>query len=175
LSEDLLCVAEDLINTNDGAPHQAHLRRAVSSVYYALFHFLAQQCADNFIGAEPDTKTAWWQVYRALDHGAARKACEQCVPCRRCISDIAKGIDSATCERCYSKKFPAAIQDYAELFGTYQDKRHKADYDPFVSFSKKDVTDMIGEVQSTLEAFEGIDIKHRKAFSAFVLLRPPRR
>ncbi|KAA6205170.1 MAG: hypothetical protein DU429_02700 [Candidatus Tokpelaia sp.] len=148
MSEDLLCVAEDLINPNSGTPRQAHLRRAVSSVYYALFHFLAQQCADNFIGAEPDTKAAWRQVYRALDHGAARKACEKC-----------------------PGNFPDEIKDYAALFGTYQGKRHEADYDPFTSWSENDVTKMVKETREILENFERVDIKHRKAFSAFVLLK----
>lgn len=151
LSKDLLCVAEGLINTNGGEPQQVHLRRAVSSVYYALFHYLAEICADSFIGAsDVERKSeAWRQVYRSLEHGLAKKAC-----------GAASGIN-----------FPTAIKNYAALFGTYQDKRHKADYDPFISFSKKDVADMIGEVQQTLEDFERVDIKHRKTFSAFVLLK----
>jgi len=99
LAEDLLYTANDLLNAERLS--DAHLRRAVSAVYYALFHFLSQLCADSFIGAEPDTKAAWKQVYRSLDHGMAKKACGK----------IAPGQGDAL-----AKKFPQAIREFANLF-----------------------------------------------------------
>ena len=56
-------------------PTQALLRRAVSTVYYAMFHALAANAADLLMGTSRGP--AWHRVYRSLDHGRARKACQQ--------------------------------------------------------------------------------------------------
>ena len=42
----LLQMAADLVEINPGRPRRAYLCRAVSTVYYALFHCLARSCAD---------------------------------------------------------------------------------------------------------------------------------
>jgi hypothetical protein len=75
LPHDFLEAALDLTNSSKGKPKQAHLRRAVSTTYYAMFHTLARCCADLFIGGTGSSrsKEAWQQVYRALDHGFANK------------------------------------------------------------------------------------------------------
>jgi hypothetical protein len=51
----------------------------VSTAYYAVFHALARICADRLIGSSTTASegAAWGQVYRALEHGFARNACEQ--------------------------------------------------------------------------------------------------
>ena len=55
--DDLIRIARYLASTgtgiNAGRPSQADLRRAVSTTYYALFHALAQCCANTLIGATP--------------------------------------------------------------------------------------------------------------------------
>jgi len=47
---DLLDTAHDLVSARSGRPKQGHLRRSVSSAYYAMFHALARCCADLSIG-----------------------------------------------------------------------------------------------------------------------------
>ena len=51
----------------------------MSTAYYAVFHALAHVCADRLIGSSNAASqgAAWGQVYRALEHGFARNACEQ--------------------------------------------------------------------------------------------------
>ncbi|MYC32883.1 MAG: hypothetical protein F4X64_06865 [Chloroflexi bacterium] len=68
ISDDLLDVARRLA---EGNPSQTDLRRAISSVYYALFHAIAQSNADTLVGDAPLVRDpdAWRQAYRALDHG----------------------------------------------------------------------------------------------------------
>ena len=80
------------------------LGRAMSTAYYAAFHFIARSSADLLIGKNRNgrSKHAWRQVYRALDHGPAKNACA----------------DAAVVAR-----FPAAIQDFANLFKEMQEKR----------------------------------------------------
>ena len=72
---DLMEAARALAEPDHGRPTQARLRRAVSSVYYAMFHTLAVTAADLFIGEARGA--AWHRVYRALEHGRARNACQQ--------------------------------------------------------------------------------------------------
>ena len=52
--EDLIRIAESLASGRAGnlagRPRQAELRRAVSAAYYALFHTLANSCADLLVG-----------------------------------------------------------------------------------------------------------------------------
>ena len=157
LHQGLLKVADDLLHMNKRRSQEAHLRRALSSIYYALFHFLAQSCADSFIGtqgAKNRSHKAWQQVYRALDHGAAKNACE-----------AAKNMN-----------FPQSIKKYASLFVEYQKKRHDADYNPYANtendgFTKADILDMIDQAEKAIEGMKTASPSDLKAFAAFILLK----
>jgi hypothetical protein len=99
------------------------------------------------------SKPAWRQVYRSLEHGPAKGAC------------AANGKIS---------QFPVEIQDFANLFRTMQEKRHKADYDPSEKVYKSAVLLDIDQVKVAIAHFEGAPLKDRRAFSALVLFKPPR-
>jgi uncharacterized protein (UPF0332 family) len=104
---DLLLAAEDLLKAEEGTePRQANLRKACSATYYAIFHTLCESNANMLIG-DQGTQRAWTQVYRALDHRKAKNDC------------VAKGMIG---------EFPAEVQDFAAMFATMQEKRHRADY-----------------------------------------------
>ena len=50
-------------------------RRAVSTAYYAMFHTLAELCADELLGAGSDTRSEEYiRVYRSLEHGTLKTA-----------------------------------------------------------------------------------------------------
>jgi hypothetical protein len=149
---DLIKTAKELLNSGRGKIRQSNLRRAQSSVYYALFHTLARCCADTMIGGAQATKStpAWRQVYRALDHGPAKSACQS--------SDMIK-------------KFPKEIQDFANLFATMQEKRHEADYDPDARFAVSEIETDIGAVESAIADLVSAPIRHRRAFAVWVLLK----
>lgn len=155
LPGDLLSTAKKLVDSGKKKPKQADLRRAVSTTYYALFHTLARCCADLLVGSSKSKRSneAWHQVYRALEHGLAKSACNK------------KGI---------MEKFPAAIQDFAIRFIEMQEKRHKADYDPTEKFFKSEVEVDIKFTESVIKKFNAVHIKDRRAFAVFALLKPPR-
>lgn len=75
---ELIETARRLAGANPGQPRstQADLRRTVSTAYYALFHCLAGAAADLLAG-RASRGSDWDQVYRALEHGKARRACQQ--------------------------------------------------------------------------------------------------
>lgn len=150
---DLLSGAKYLIDRHTGKkPKQADLKRALSSIYYAMFHTLARTCADLMIGGQnaDRSKHAWRQVYRALEHKFAQSQCKN-------MSIITK--------------FPKGIEDFANTFVTMQSKRHYADYDPHYKTTKSEVLIDLALVDETIKNFDKVSIKDRRAFAAFVLLK----
>jgi len=55
---------------------ESNLRRAVSTVYYALFHGLAECCADELFNRNMRGQPGWVRIYRGLNHRQAREACK---------------------------------------------------------------------------------------------------
>lgn len=159
---DLIRIARYLASTGTGVgigrPSRADLRRAVSTTYYALFHALAECCANTLIGATPRNRSqqAWRQTYRALDH---RHAKEQC-------------------SRLEINRFPQEIQAFATSFADLQNQRHTADYDPYPNqsstfFYRHDVLKLITEAEQAISSLNSATPLDLRAFAAYVLF--PRR
>ncbi len=123
----------------------------MSTAYYALFHSLARTCADTLAGtAGPNrSRPAWRQAYRALEHGQA----------------------TSRCKHQTIRKFPDAIQDFADTFVSLQLKRHLADYDPERSFKKSEVIESINRAGVVIARFNDAPLKHRRAFAIYVLMK----
>lgn len=149
-ASDLLASAEHQLPSGRGRPLQTHLRRTVSTVYYALFHCLARSCADTLVGKTLRGSRAWNLAYRSLSHGRAREACSQ---------------------KYLVRSFPREIQDFADLLVDLQKERHAADYDPAQFFFKSNVEGHLRNAQAAVERFEAADIRHRRQFAAHVLFR----
>ena len=129
-------------------PSQAHLRRAASTAYYAVFHCLAATVADTLMGK--GRNEAWHQAYRALEHASAKKACRNMQALRA---------------------FPPEVQDFAETFVALQDSRHQADYALDVRYHKSDVLAGIDAAETAIAWLESADIRHRRRFAAHVLFK----
>lgn len=149
---DLIAVAERLLSTPKGKPSEASLRRAQSTVYYAIFHCLASQCADMFMGGNGARRSgaAWRQTYRALEHGPAKNACR---------------------DQNIMRKFPKEVEDFANAFATLQERRHAADYDPQLQLRKSSVRADIELAKRAISDFADTKAKDRRAFAAHVLLK----
>lgn len=148
---DFTRAARDLVDSAGiGRPREVNLRRAVSSTYYALFHCLADCCANMLAGNAQDNRSrlAWRQTYRALQHTTARNRCS-----RNTIN-----------------RFPSEIQKFAKLFVSMQVKRHRADYDPGVTFYKPNVIQDIEEAEDAINRFNEAPRADRRAFAIYVLL-----
>lgn len=71
--ERLLALAEELAEKSGRSPTLR--RRAVSTAYYALFHALAELCAQELLGSDTSKRSnEYVRVYRSLDHGTLKKA-----------------------------------------------------------------------------------------------------
>lgn len=151
---DLLKTADELAIGVGGnrRPRQSNLRRAVSTAYYAMFHCLADCCATTLVGGKNAnvSRQAWRQVYRALEHNFARKNCTN---------------------KDFLSKFPQEIENFANTFVSLQEKRHLADYDPVVRFTKIQVQRDIDTAKAAIDRFRSASRKHLNAFAVYVLFR----
>ena len=148
---DLLAAARELAGTPAGPPpSQANLRRAVSTTYYALFHCMAENCADMLVGGpgSGQSRPAWRQVYRALEHGRAKQRAGQNLIYR----------------------FPSEIVAFAKSFAGMQEKRETADYDPTESFDQSAVIIDINNAADVIAQFRQAPERDRRAFAAYILM-----
>ena len=146
---DLLETARRPVESGASQPTQADLRRAVSTAYYALFHCLAAAAADLLTG-NGSRGPEWHQVYRALEHGKARKACQQ---------------------QAVTRTFPAEIRNFAETFVELQGARHEADYAFEGQYRKPEVLAKIDTAEDAINEFEQADVRHQRGFAVHVLFK----
>ncbi len=149
----MIVTARKLANASSTKPRQADLRRAISAAYYALFHTLARDAADLLVGVganRPDK--AWSHLYRSLQHGDAR----------------------AACEAIRNMNFPAEIKDCASIFVELQEMRHDADYDPDQRFLRADAHEAIKDAEDAIAALKATPKRDRRAFAVQLLLKKRR-
>lgn len=134
-----------------GRPREVDLRRAVSDCYYALFHALAGSCADSFVGVGKRGSDTYVQVYRSLDHTAAKRV-------------LTREKDRA--DR------PRELRDFAALFVMLQDLRHQADYDPRpFRRDRLELTVMFENAETILSGLKRLSPDLRTELAAILLLK----
>jgi uncharacterized protein (UPF0332 family) len=149
----VIVTARKLANASPGKPRQADLRRAISTAYYALFHAMAKDVADMFVGVGTDRPDkAWSQTFRSLQHSDARIAC-----------DAIKKLN-----------FAATIEVCAEAFVNLQKQRHDADYDPDVRYNRVDALYAIHVADDAIRNLMSSSKKDRRAFAVLLLLKKRR-
>lgn len=149
---DLLAAARELAGMSGRPPpSQASLRRAVSTTYYALFHGLAENCADMLVGPSGSDRaeSAWEQAYRALQHGTLRSRCNN------------SGM---------MLTFPTEIQKLGAQLLYLQPRRENADYDPSIILEQSAVIRDIEVTEQRIAQFRQAPERDRRAFAAYVLM-----
>ncbi len=76
MHRDLLDQAEALARLDVKKPKQANLRRAVSSAYYALFHFLVEEFCRAIVGSQHEQVPYRDTLGRAFEHDTMKYACK---------------------------------------------------------------------------------------------------
>lgn len=144
-----------MLEHGEGEPSEADLRRALSTAYYSLFHFICRECADRLVGCTDAQreKPAWRQAYRAMQHKIARDRCKK-----------VQGNNSLN--------FPDDIRDFATLFVSMQELRERADYDmrPQPQYAKLNVSSYIEEAKAMIEKTTNVASKHRKALVVYLVM-----
>jgi len=147
--EDLLTQAASLAQLDPKKPKQANLRRAVSSAYYAVFHYLVHEACCVQIGTQHNQAAYRHVLGRAFSHTVMNQACRSFGG--GTLKDAAiKGLPRNPAG---NYVIPNEIQDIAKTFVELQEKRHLADYDLTERFRRSDVLALIQQVQSDVEQF----------------------
>lgn len=133
MKSELLALAQEMAESQTNGLEEASLRRATATAYYALFHALAEMCADQFVG-DATNRRAYVPVYRALDHKTARSRLDQ----TRSDPDLM-----------------LPTEKIRLAFVNLQGKRIEADYIPGVfGYSEHEVRDLITEARAAIDAIE---------------------
>ena len=156
----LLEQAEGLIALDGGAPRQVDLRRAVSNAYYALFHAILTDAADDFVGKTKRQHPRYTLVYRSISHRHLRNLCE----------DITK----PTPPNKYAKFVPSGgfgsdLVALATAFSELQEKRHEADYDPQVRIRLSEAVLAVATSKLALVRLRQSNKNKRRAFLSLVV------
>lgn len=146
-----------------GAPRQADLRRAISCAYYAVFHAILTEAADDFVGRTRRDTPRYALVYRSIDHRRLKSLCE----------DIQK-------ERLPNKYsnypptggFGAELQKLAIAVVDLQEKRILADYDPHLRVRASDAQLAGATARDALAFFRAATRAQRQAFLALLAFSP---
>jgi uncharacterized protein (UPF0332 family) len=140
-ADDLLEQADHLARREKKRPRQASLRRAVSTGYYALFHFLISEATLNWRRADQRGSLA-----RYFEHGRMKAAADrQRAECDRQLSQ--HRVETPDCDI----ETLTNLRSIAHLFGEAQSKRALADYDNSTVWTRKETLALIRRVE---EAFE---------------------
>jgi hypothetical protein len=154
--EDLLLQALELATLDARKPKQANLRRAISSLYYAVFHLLVDEACRIQIGAQHSQAPFRHVLGRAFAHGV--------------MSDACKSFGGGTLKKGAAKGLPLAfaipseVRELAQTFVNLQDDRHLADYDLTERFKRSDVLALIAEVRKRSENFRSLESSNEKRF-----------
>ena len=139
--DDLLELAEDLANLHRGRPHQASLRRAVSTAYYAIFHLLISEATVNW--ARPELRAI---LGRCFDHGPMKQASEVKV------SQINTAFKDNPPEGA-AKKVTIHLRTVANAFIQAQQRRNDADYNVGKEWTPVEVDTQIASVNEAFKAW----------------------
>ena len=140
--DDLVAHARRLVAAADPAtPDQADLRRAASSAYYALFHFLIGEACGSMFGADAAEKPLRDAFARAFDHSAMYR--------------ISLGFARGTVKAPLLAAVPpggiaAGVRAVAGAFTLLQEERHRADYDLSNTFTAAETSDLIRKAEGAM-------------------------
>lgn len=133
-ARDLCGHALRLLQLNAKKPAQVNLRRAVSALYYALFHAWTVESAESF-SMPPELRE---NVKRSISHGELRKL----------FSGVR--VEGADLYPGCNLKASKELVDFAVLFVELLGRRQAADYDWTVKFRLADVADALFQVDEVI-------------------------
>jgi uncharacterized protein (UPF0332 family) len=149
IGRDLLAQARMLVEHEPRRPKQATLRRAVSTAYYGLFHFLIEESTALLFGTGQRQVAVRQLAARAFVHGKMKSACAEFI--KRNPQHV-----QALRQPFWAKLTIAGnrqLQLIAQTFIDLQNQRHIADYDLTVSFSRQDALNTVLRAETAATAW----------------------
>jgi uncharacterized protein (UPF0332 family) len=160
--EKLLEAARYLIDHQpaQGRPRQSYLRRAVSTAYYALFHYLCFATACHLL--PNGSLEQRLRIVRSIDHASLRRVCEW----------IANPNGAPLHVRSMATSLAATngILNVALAFPDLLQARHEADYDHLCGFSKPAALQHIEAAEAAIRGMKYQKNEKKQMFFALVAL-----
>lgn len=159
---DLLVQARNLATSDTKKPKQANLRRAVSSAYYALFHFISEESAKIVVGSGPQARMRRDLARRAVAHTRLKEVCQEFLkPTPR---NLLKPYWPAT-----GTPGNADISTVCDNFMALQVLRHTADYDFTVKISRFEALDACDKAKEAIDAWNKLKNRDPDAVALFAM------
>jgi hypothetical protein len=156
----LLSVADTLAQIEDVST-TVHLRRAVSSAYYALFHGLIADATRRTVGDHSDREDDRYAIGRWYNHSEMRLV-SRWVICRARGESIPDGVADLLDHP------PPELVDLARAFVQLQESRNDADYDHRAELDRADAIEAINTARDALARLG--QLTGARAYDNFLLL-----
>lgn len=140
-----------------GRPRQSYLRRAVSTAYYALFHYLCTATAGCLLANRATEEQL--HLVRSIDHATLRQVCEWIANPSSAPVHIRGMVGSLATK--------PGVLNVALAFPDLMQARHQADYDHVNGFSKPVAVQHIDAAEA---AIQGMKYQRRATKEAFFTL-----
>lgn len=147
-----------------GRPRTAHLRRATSTAYYAVFHELVAQGARRAAGNGQDDHRP--TISRWYAHGNFRQTARWVAA----ITAKKSAPEAVTRLLTVNGRIDPDLSSVAASFDKLQQARHGADYDPEYDAIRADTLRHVTDAKATVEAIRRLDKANVQAFDMFLLL-----
>lgn len=173
-SADLLEQARGLASKERRKPKQASLRRALSTAYYSLFHFIGEESTRLLFGSGPGERKFRDFARRALAHSKVKEV----------TAEFVKPTPKAILREFWSTSAgfdPLGITGdlnlitIEEAFRNLQILRHGADYDFSKNFTRQQAMDACAMAEGGMEAWRNLRVSKPEAlrlFATAILLWP---
>jgi uncharacterized protein (UPF0332 family) len=153
---DLLLQARRLARLDPMRPRQANLRRAISSAYYALFHYLIDQACRSVLGTHQAQLPYRQVIGRGFDHGSMKRACRSFAG-GNLPQGVARGLPAGFA-------IPNDLQNVAQTFVELQEQRHLADYDLSQRFARAEVLALVAQADQARLQFHHMNDRTMQRF-----------
>lgn len=158
--DDLISQAANLATRDVKKPKQANLRRAISTAYYAVFHYLVHEACSMQMGTHHGQAAYRHVLGRAFVHTVMKQACTSFGG--GTLKDaVIKGLPR---DASGNYAIPIAIQNIAATFAELQNSRHLADYDLTERFKRSDVLALIEQAKDHVKEFSEFAVSDAKRF-----------
>jgi hypothetical protein len=161
-SGELLEIAELLADQDDPAyPRPTHLRRAISSAYYALFHELVREAVAHAVGDSSAKQAEREAVARWYNHSEIRVV-------SRWVVSQAQGRKLPDPVIPLLANPPADWVAVADAFNDLHDARHEADYDHAATITQQDARNLISLARDAIGRLQGL--RGDRVYDSYLLL-----
>jgi hypothetical protein len=139
--------------------NQADLRRALSTAYYAVFHFCLTSAADMVCGAANRSTPRYGFVYRSVDHARLRGLCDQL-----------RGSQPRNVALTPTGGF-GKVADFARNTYNLYEQRISADYDPLQSFTVTEAKIAVSDAIQAIKWFRASTQEQQEGFLTLLLFK----